>query len=507
MTVVMIGVVLATPGVGARDNYNYSSDSVSINIPVACTMIGTVTKTHTDSMVGGTETRIVDGVGLGTTEIDTVCNDKNGYLVYAKGTTQEGGDVVLSANIGSSYSIKTGTGRSTDGRSSWGMKLIPVSGDGQYPPTIETDYTDFFEVPDDWEKVASKGDSTSSVAHSKFITTYSVYTTIDQPAGTYFGQVKYVMLHPSNTTVEPTTTLENAFAAAGKQKKQNVEDPVTGQTGDFYRMQDMDNAICSAVAPNDNPGYDEIQLVDDRDNRIYWVARLKDGNCWMTQNLDLDLSNSVTLTSLNTDLNDNSLAGAYAQGYTYDSATGLISWKPGSSTGTWSNQPAYPYSKDRGKYYPEQGSSTIENETINDYHRLNGNYYNWTAAIASNYSGDLVDSTYDDPGVNPQNSICPKGWRLPTISSVGTYNEYSRLVSLYGNTQAKIMASPLWFVRSGYVNYGDITNSDSLGYYWSSTVVSSSNAYDLGFSGSDIRPADSSSRNVGFSVRCMARWY
>ena len=87
----------------------------------------------------------------------------------------------------------------------------------------------------------SASTATNSTATSIFTTTYGVYTTPGQPAGIYSGQVKYVMLHPSTTTVLPTTTLESAFASAGKSKKIGVVDPVTGQTGDFYKMQDMNS--------------------------------------------------------------------------------------------------------------------------------------------------------------------------------------------------------------------------------------------------------------------------
>ena len=57
---------------------------------------------------------------------------------------------------------------------------------------------------------------------------------------------------------------------------------------------------------------------------------LKDENCWMTQNLDLDLestaSNVVALTSENTDLNqyDTDNTKYYNTGYTRDNNTGVI---------------------------------------------------------------------------------------------------------------------------------------------------------------------------------------
>ena len=91
----------------------------------------------------------------------------------------------------------------------------------------------------------------------------------------------------------PTTTLSAAYAAAGKTK----------QNG-YYKLQDMNSSICGMVDVTD----DELQVIDTRDNKVYWIAKLKDGHCWMTQNLDLDLGiatlthNSTTLHHDDTDI-------------------------------------------------------------------------------------------------------------------------------------------------------------------------------------------------------------
>ena len=535
LTVVVIGMVLATPRVQAENNS--AVDGVSVNIPVACTMVGDVTSPHTTSTIGGTETTIdPNGIGIGTTVINTVCNDKNGYLVYAKGLTQNDGDVILSASIGSDYDIKTGTGRAaTSSASSWGMKLVPVTGDNEYPPTIVSAYEDFTAVPNTWAKVASLSSSTSGEqASSKFKTTYSVYTTIDQPAGTYSGNVEYVMLHPSTTTVMPTNTLEQAFAAAGKSKKSGILDPTTGQTGSYYRMQDMENAICNAATLTDSDN--SIQLVDDRDNKLYWVTKLTDGHCWMTQNLDLDLSPSRVLTSEDTDLNDNSLLGAYYTGYSYNASSRVISWKPtnttrdyqgGTGTG-WSNNNNVAYSLDPGNWYWDGDDSTpncnyldstkgcthfTQNATGANAHLSVGNYYNWSAAIASDGSSSLSSSTYNNITLNPQNSICPKGWRLPTISNVpyttvNSTSEFGRLNQLYnggGSTDPKLISAPLWFVRSGSVILGSLNYPGSGALYWSSTVLNSNYAYYLYFAATGVYPANVSNKLSGRSVRCVAR--
>ncbi len=54
---------------------------------------------------------------------------------------------------------------------------------------------------------------------------------------------------------------------------------------DLSYMQDMTPDICT----NTREGYTK-QLIDTRDGKSYWVAKLKDGNCWMTQNLALDIT-------------------------------------------------------------------------------------------------------------------------------------------------------------------------------------------------------------------------
>ena len=532
---------------------NSSSDSIRISLPTSCTLSGNVTAEHTASMVSGQELR-----DIGTTEINTICNDKDGYLVYAKGTTQNSlGEVVLASSLGSNYDIKTGNIPSSNGDSSWAMKLS--LGTSTFPPTIVSDYDNkYVPVPNDWTKVAyrSASTATNSTATSIFNTTYAVYTTPGQPAGTYTGQVKYVMLHPSTTTVLPTTTLENAFASAGKSKKTGVVDPVTGQTGDFYRMQDMNSSICDAVTPNDNPGYDEIQLVDDRDNKIYWVAKLKDGHCWMTQNLDLDLGSGITLDSNTTDLNDGSLTGAYNLNYSYDPNTGIISWTPAKTTkvygqsigDNWTLNSNTAYSMDVGNWYWDGDDSTPScnylNTTCDHFsqtlynttgiHGSVGNYYNWSAAIASDDSSSLNTDTYNDIASNPQNSICPKGWRLPTIAGnsdtngqdngydmPGSKSEFGRLNYLYNNNKSSgtnadmdLINNPLWFVRAGilYSSNNSLQNSGSTAYYYSSTVLNGSNTYFMYFKSNEIRVNHDGQyfenwggRSSGKSIRCIAR--
>ena len=69
----------------------------------------------------------------------------------------------------------------------------------------------------------------------------------------------------------------------------------------------------------------------------------------------------------------------------------------------------------------------------------------------------------------------------------------------------KLRSNPYYFVRSGRIDGGTLGNSGADGSYWPSTVSSSTNAYYLYFSGTDIYPARNYYRYYGRSVRCVAR--
>ena len=59
------------------------------------------------------------------------------------------------------------------------------------------------------------------------------------------------------------------------------------------------------------------------------------------------------------------------------------------------------------------------------------------------------------------------------------------------------------FVLSGYRFGSDTGGQGSDGYYWSSTAYSSYRAYDQYLSSSDVNPADSNRKYIGFPVRCV----
>ena len=210
-------------------------------------------------------------------------------------------------------------------------------------------------------------------------------------------------------------------------------------------MQDMTPEICAKAQTHQT-----ATLRDTRDGNTYTVAKLKDGKCWMTQNLRII---NKTITPADSDVTTN-----YAI--------------PASSINGFSS-----------------------NNTSNAYVDNDGGLYTWYTATAG--TGTQSMSTQ---GQNTTVSICPKGWRLPTSGNGGEFealnNRYSSISDLMANAD---------FTLSGRVHSSSRGYQGSSGYYWSSTVNSSSNAYHLLLNTSYVYPANFSSKNYGFSVRCIAR--
>ena len=532
------------------------TDNVQLVLSTSCTVNAVVTSEHTVSLNGGQ----LDN-NVGNTKLSAYCNDNNGYSIYAVGSSGDiDGNTDLINTVNESYNIHTGVYDDTiqTNPSSWAMKLTagtgtgidPVTGESvpTTPPTIVNGFDNYSTIPNVYTQVAKRTSGTSMITDSDasgsyLNTTYQIYANSYQPAGTYNGKVKYVIVHPnSNNNTIPD--LDTAFAVAGKMKVYEEGDK------SYYAMQDMDSQICSFVA---NTGASTAtQLVDTRDNNLYWVAKLEDGKCWMTSNLDLDIGglNTAPLNSNNTDISTTaSGSGIYSAGYTEQD--GVWTWTPVSTAITstktitypasgnpavsgWTNNNTLPYSAESGNTYYYTSNTTANDTRFNSLQACKdashtedeckryfaGNYYNWTAAIASNNSTGIGSTV----GEIASSSICPKGWRLPNISQTDNVNnEFGRMLYGEGITAAlsngnesvgyyngvtsfnKLRSNPYYFVRSGEINGSTLSGPGVYGLYWSSTVSSSTVAYLLSFNDTNIYPARSSLRYYGRSVRCVAR--
>ena len=256
---------------------------------------------------------------------------------------------------------------------------------------------------------------------------------------------------------------------------------------DLTYMQDfatLTNAARKGVFNSMSVGT-QYQLMDNRDNNYYYISKLSDGNVWMTQNLDLDLSTSKTLTPANTDISAN--------------------WTPSSSTytnSTWNFTTTTPQSYNPGVRYwngnthSGSGSSTSYISTSGTTQYRLGNYYNWTAAVALNDSSSCTTA-----GVLLDQSICPAGWTLPR-GGYGPSTYYDLLYRYSGNLWLSPTYLPLTGTWSG--------SYDMVGYtgaFWATGAKNADRAYYIDFSSDNSRNVGTGGydRDMGLPIRCIAR--
>lgn len=260
----------------------------------------------------------------------------------------------------------------------------------------------------------------------------------------------------------------------------------------YYTMQDMTPEICAAVPTPDRYTTISSRLQDTRDGKLYYVSKLADGDCWMTQNLDFEIpTTGITLSP---------------------STSAVLSEKTITATETYSdgmNSIVYYDGGDRNVY---AGTDTL-NETNNpdyDYswHYHVGSYYTYNAATAG--SGQTASS-------NAIESICPKGWRLPAGRVYEEAKSFGKLTETYGYTTngtwtsgtnspgANMRYNPLYFQLSGYYLSSGLNTYRSSGLYWSATSyggATNPHAYYMSFS-NNVNIAHSNEKYVGGSVRCV----
>lgn len=277
---------------------------------------------------------------------------------------------------------------------------------------------------------------------------------------------------------------------------------------------------CVALAKNT-----QTTLIDIRDNRSYYVAKLADGNCWMTENLDLFLDKNKPLTSADSDVktswtpptthetNDLSWNGVNQEGepgviYPQSYDLGDKCWKGERSWAVWSSH----FDTD-SKDCPKHDSS----------HYHSGNYYNYAAAVAQDDTSALTEN-----GDSVDTSICPAGWQLPSYTGDKSYLALQNVIATDDD-------SPNW--ATGYVGdealktegqenvpkstinehpyyffYASSWNKRLLyygfrGFFVTSAISNSTHAYTLSIWGSGgLNPSSGSEyRCEGLSVRCVAR--
>ncbi len=234
---------------------------------------------------------------------------------------------------------------------------------------------------------------------------------------------------------------------------------------DINNMQEMRTSICE----NSTIG-ESNALTDTRDNSTYTVSKLNDGKCWMTQNLRITKESVEENGSLAILDNSQSNIGA---GNDFSLPTADI-------------------------------NSFTDNTRASIYYagdEIYGAYYSWCAATA----GSCQDVT--TAGINASDSICPRGWRLPTQLDYVTLREeageWTQKVINEKTYEGRTFRGSFW-VAAGTVGSDAILQYMSNGYYWSSTASSEEKAYNLYFLKTGTNPAASNNRLAGRTIRCVA---
>lgn len=158
-------------------------------------------------------------------------------------------------------------------------------------------------------------------------------------------------------------------------------------------MQDMTPQVCAAASMRETK-----QLIDKRDGKKYWVTKMHDGNCWMTQDMDYDGGGDVRYTRADVD---------------------ALKWD---NDGT-SSPAQYMYSGDNEKGHDSDGS-----------------YYSYQAAM----------------------SVCPTGWRLATGGAGGEWDKLLDVAPLnglgtggkstWGEWWKAAEKSPFYLKMTGYID-------------------------------------------------------
>jgi hypothetical protein len=464
-----------------------ASTQASVTVTSSCEMSSDIDTAHSAELAPG-----IYRDGIGETTITTICNDANGYAIYANGYTNNelGRNDMLGQNSG--RTIATGTADSGD-TSAWAIRLTAV--DNSVAPTITTGWNAYHAVPNEFTKVVSFANSTmTNASGSKFKVTFAAYATSAQAADTYVGKVRYTLIHPANSAetpcvgtytinydsnggtgnmdsqtvcadraigllpngfTPPAPVAENQFAVWNTEADGSGYTYLAGQSVSnlasvggsvtLYAqwapkyIQDMTASMCQIVA-SENP----FTVYDRRDGNDYTIRYIQDA-CWMTQNLRITGTVNRQYSNFSTYENVNVCEQDFTTGNGND----------------------YEYTK-----------------CHDSDNTANGVWYNYVAASAKTIIGTSNNALATE-------DICPANWHLPS--------SFSSLSSVSATSIVKFVP-----VTGGRYYSGNSSPSDiGSGYWWSSTAYNGTYRNHLIYNGSSLEVKYANGfRSVGLYIRC-----
>ena len=138
-------------------------------------------------------------------------------------------------------------------------------------------------------------------------------------------------------------------------------------------------------------------------------------------------------------------------------------------------------------YGPGYENNCIHSGTIVSSGDLPTNWYNYTLASA----GTIIDedTTSSSPATNTADStesICPKGWTLPSNTQIDSQRDAANFSPVLGG---------------GYGS-GALYNEATLGQWWGSEAYNGAARFRLYYNGSGLYTSNSR-RYSGFYIRCV----
>ena len=248
-----------------------------------------------------------------------------------------------------------------------------------------------------------------------------------------------------------------------------------------YTLQTFTAAQCTSLGTGDI-----LALRDIRDNNVYSVAKLADGNCWMTENLRFNPS-ATTLNNQNTNLPTSAFVTAASSSSSVDTFCSI-------NDASCTDKVAYNTNALNFSLTPSYSQKSSSNSWYSY-----GVFYNWFTATAGNGSFSMSSG-------NAAGDICPAGWRLPTGGSGGEYETLNALMN-GGSTISNLgfIKFPANFIYSGDYSNNKPDGRNTYGRYWTSSTTANNTAHRFGITQSGVTPIGAWNKWVAFSVRCIVK--
>lgn len=205
------------------------------------------------------------------------------------------GGVTVYSNNTSGYrlliqSLNTASLTSRDSSSEREIATIPIDSEldnftantwGYYLGSDEPDNSTIYHaLSTSTTEVVNSGSLTNVEEETKYHLAFGISIDHSLPAGTYSNEI---ILSAVANPLEVHSLMDLTFM-------QDMTSTICEETASAY------NATTGTSDPTSEYFLKPItkQLIDTRDGNKYWVAKLADGNCWMTQNLALNLGEAPT---------------------------------------------------------------------------------------------------------------------------------------------------------------------------------------------------------------------